>query len=153
MITKPPFLFFSTDSPFDIPDGEYEANFTEARNMMEDEASRTRGGFQAGGLGRPDQQQQRGPQQPSSTGGGGAAPIQHPDQQPGAAAGPTSQQRPQVQQPTGQGIAPKGFQTQFCPDPAFFQQQQNFNQPRPVANNPTVPGDHLHLEFLRFSRP
>ena len=102
--------------------------------MMDDEASRTRGGFQAGGLGRPDHLPQQGPQQPGSN-TGGAAQSQPPGQQSGAATGPTSQQRPPVQQPASQGGAQTGFQAQFGPDPAYFQQQPAYQQQNdPSAN-------------------
>ena len=54
-------VFCLTGSPFKIPEDKFEDNFNEAKNMMNDEANRTRAGFQGGGMegpaGQPGQQQ------------------------------------------------------------------------------------------------
>ena len=58
--------------------------------MMDDEANRTRSGFQAGGLGRPDPPSQQEPPRPSGT-MGGTPQFQQAGQQLGASAGSAGQ--------------------------------------------------------------
>ena len=110
---------------------------------MDDEASRTRGGFQAGGLGGFPPPPQQGPQQPNTNMGGTTQP-QQPGQTSGIIGGQTSMPGPTVQQPTGQGGAPTGYNTQFGPDPAFFQQQPNYLQ----QSNSTSASNANHIRLL-----
>jgi len=147
------YTFLIPGLPRTMPEDQFQSNFNEARTMLNDEANRTRGGFQPGGLGGD---QTNIPQQPNP-------PPQHTQQQ--AFTGPTpqsaqptphhfmgqpqqqqpSQQQfmgpPQPQQPTqhqfmGPPQQPPQQNTQgglFGPDPGFFnsqpliQQQQSSN--------------------------
>ena len=102
-----------------------DANFAEGRNMMDEEANRTRSGFQAGGLGWPDPPPREEPQQPSGTMGGALQPQQwgHQSGAPASHTGHIGQQRHPPQQTTGQGGGLTTRQMQFGVDPAYFQQQ------------------------------
>ena len=110
--------------------------------MMDDEANRTRSGFQASGLGRPDPPPREEFQQPSGTMGGATQPQQwgHQSGAPASHASHTGQQRLPPQQTTGQGGGLMASQMQFGADPAYFQQQplsqqQNNSASASNANN------------------
>ena len=94
-------------SPFKLPEDKFQDNFDEARNMMNDEANRTRSGFQGGGM------------------EGSSAPAGQQQGQPMGQQQPSQPGSQQFQQPGGQfmssGVMPQQLNVhmQYGPDPAI----------------------------------
>ena len=101
-----------------MPEGEFEENFAEARNMMYDEGSRTRAGFHEGGSGFRAPHQQEGQF--------GQRPVQPNQNQPVFNYG-QQQFNSGFRIPTMSG-APVG------PDPAYTQQIPQGGMPGPSSN-------------------